>query len=82
MGTPSKDQFIKNKGPIPEGRYLAKFTSAQKRDISHDHDGFFFHGGDTFGSNGCIDLCQDNDIFHATLLLYQRDLELTVSYPS
>ena len=107
LGTTSKDQFLKNKGPIPEGRYLAKFTSVQKRDsselwenrpvkswgniatyleplgeISHDRDGFFFHGGDTFGSNGCIDLCQDNDIFHATLLLYQRDLELTVSYPS
>ena len=51
-------------------------------EISHDRDGFFFHGGDTFGSNGCIDRCQDNDIFHARLLLYQCDVKLTVSYPS
>lgn len=46
----------------------------------YDRDEFFIHGGSTPGSNGCIDLVENNNEFHCYTLLYDFNLELTVDY--
>lgn len=40
----------------------------------------YIHGGNTPGSNGCIDLTDKNEDFHVLLRLYHRNFRLVVNY--
>ena len=44
--------------------------------------GLAIHGGNTFGSNGCIDLENGMDDFNDKYSSYGRDMKLKVKYPS
>lgn len=41
----------------------------------------YVHGGDRFGSAGCIDLTSGNDSFYKDYKNYNGSLPLTVKYP-
>ena len=42
--------------------------------------GFFIHGGSTWGSAGCIDLCRGDESFFRVLETYKQPIPLTVDY--
>lgn len=42
----------------------------------------YIHGGNDFGSKGCIDLAGGNDDFYKNFINYNGDMNLLVKYPS
>lgn len=59
---------------------IATFLEPNAENEMYGRDEFFIHGGSTPGSNGCIDLVENNNEFHCYALLYDFNLELTVDY--
>lgn len=59
---------------------IATFLEPNAENEMYGRDEFFIHGGSTPGSNGCIDLVENNNEFHCYTLLYDFNLELTVDY--
>lgn len=47
---------------------------------TYGRGGFTIHGGSSFGSRGCIDLCSNNNAFMHRFRSHGKDLKLTVGY--
>jgi len=53
----------------------------QVKGETHNRGDFYIHGGDTLGTNGCIELIGDlNKNFHSFMTLYERSFKLVVKY--
>lgn len=56
------------------------FLKPESGTNTYGRDGFFIHGGEFFGSNGCIDLAGNMATFAERFEEYEKDMRLEVKY--
>ncbi len=64
----------------PKWGFVATPLIPDSKNNMYGRGDFYIHGGNTPGSEGCIDLVNLNQEFHAFMRLYRRNLKLIVSY--
>lgn len=65
--------------PVAWGEYRI-FLKPESGTNTYGRDGFFIHGGEFFGSNGCIDLAGNMATFAERFEEYEKDMRLEVKY--
>ena len=64
----------------PAWGFVATPLNPSKENKMYGRGDFFVHGGSSPGSEGCIDLVDLNQDFHAVMRLYHRNFNLIVRY--
>jgi predicted nucleotidyltransferase len=64
----------------PQWGWIATPLEPHPETQTFGRSGFYLHGGLFPGSKGCIDLLDQNEVFHIRMRLYRRNLKLKVEY--